>query len=137
LGWQAVRISIDTNVLLRVVVGDDPAQERVAKKLLKKAELIAVPLSSLVEFVWVLRSGYGYNRTEILEALEAMLLIENLVVDQMAVYAGIGMMRAGGDFADGVIAFEGERLGGETFASFDVKAANAWAKLGRPAQLLS
>lgn len=131
-----MKITADTNVLVRVMVGDDPAQERVAKKLLKGAELIAVPLSSLCEFVWVLRSGYGYSRAQILTALEALLLIENLVVDQPAVNAGIAMLRAGADFSDGVIAFEGGRMGGEMFASFDAKAVGAWTKPGKLAQLL-
>jgi hypothetical protein len=40
-------------------------------------------------------------------------------VDRPAIEAGRAMLAAGGDFADGVIAFEGRRLGGEVFASFD------------------
>ena len=118
------------------MVGDDPVQERVAKKLLREAELIAVPLSALCEFVWVLGSGYGYGRAKILLALESLLQVENLAVNLGAVNAGIAMLQAGGDFADGVIAFEGDLLGGAMFASFDVKAVSALTKQGKPARLL-
>jgi hypothetical protein len=46
--------------------------------------------------------------------------------------AGLAVLNAGGDFADGVIAWEGRWLGGETFVSFDKKAV---AMLARPGQL--
>jgi predicted nucleic-acid-binding protein len=44
---------------------------------------------------------------------------------------------AGGDFADGVIAYEGSWLGGETFISFDKKAVSLIARLGLKAKLLA
>jgi len=46
-------------------------------------------------------------------------------------------VEAGGDFADGVIAIEGERLGGRTFATFDRKAARIFAASGRDCRLLA
>jgi predicted nucleic-acid-binding protein len=52
-----MKISVDTDVLARAVLNDDPAQSRVARKLLKDASLIAAPLSCLCELVWVLRQG--------------------------------------------------------------------------------
>ena len=57
-------------------------------------------------------------------------------VDRLAVEAGLTSWRAGGDFADGVIAFEGGRLGGEVFASFDRKAVELVASAGGNAKLL-
>jgi predicted nucleic-acid-binding protein len=45
-------------------------------------------------------------------------------VNRPAVDAGMAIFNAGGDFADGLIAFEGSWLGGETFASFDKKAVS-------------
>ena len=50
-----MKIAVDTNVLVRAVVRDDPAQASVAAKVLTKAELIAVALPCLCEFAWVLR----------------------------------------------------------------------------------
>ena len=61
----------------------------------------------------------------------------NVVVNRPAVAAGLSVFEAGGDFADGVIAYDGEWRGGETFVSFDKKAVSLIANQGRQAQLLS
>ena len=53
-----MKIAADTNVLLRDVLQDDPVQSRLAKKVLRNAELVAIPVAALCEFVWVLRQGY-------------------------------------------------------------------------------
>ena len=58
-------------------------------------------------------------------------------VDRPAVDAGLAVFEAGGDFADGVIAFEGRRLGGQVFASFDRKAVELIAATGAETRLLS
>jgi transposase len=57
-------------------------------------------------------------------------------VNRPAVDAGLAVLKGGGDFADGVIAYEGAWLGGETFLSFDKKAVSLIAKQGRQARLL-
>ena len=87
--------------------------------------------------VWVLKGAYGYDHMQLLEALEALLEMDRLEIDQAAVEAGLEMLRVGADFADGVIALEGTRLGGETFVSFDAKAVKSLTKQGKPARLLS
>jgi predicted nucleic-acid-binding protein len=46
------------------------------------------------------------------------------------------VLEAGGDFADGVIAYEGNWLGGETFVSFDKKAVSLLTAQGQSARLL-
>jgi hypothetical protein len=58
-------------------------------------------------------------------------------VNRPAVEAGLAILNAGGDFADGLIAFEGRWLGGETFVSFDKKAVSLLAQQGQPARLLA
>jgi predicted nucleic-acid-binding protein len=45
----------------------------------------------------------------------------NVVVNRPAAEAGLALLTAGGDFADGMIAFEGQWLGANTFLSFDKK----------------
>jgi len=57
-------------------------------------------------------------------------------MDRAAVEAGLAMADAGGDFADGVIAFEGRALGGETFVSFDKKAVRLLRDIGAAARQL-
>jgi hypothetical protein len=60
-----------------------------------------------------------------------------VAVDRPAVEAGLAVLQAGGDFADGIIAFEGRRLGGEVFVSFDRHAVELTVAGGAEARLLS
>jgi predicted nucleic-acid-binding protein len=131
-----MKITVDTNVLVRAAVRDDAKQSRAAAKLLKEAELIAVPLPCLCEFVWVLDRVYRIGRQDIRAALDALLNAANVVVDRPAADAGLALFDAGGDLADGLIAYEGNWLGGDTFVSFDTKAVALLSKQGQSARLL-
>jgi predicted nucleic-acid-binding protein len=131
-----VKLVVDTNVLVRAVVGDDAAQASVAAKVLIDAELIAVALPCLCEFVWVLRKVYGFEPADVAAAIRALLAAANVEVNRPAVQAGLVVLEAGGDFADAVIAYEGQWLGGETFVSFDRKAIALLTAQGQKAQLL-
>lgn len=132
-----MKISLDTNVLLRLVVGDDPAQEKIAVEALENAEQVAVSLQALCEFTWVLGRRYGASRQHIAAAIRHLLDRQNIAVNRPAVEAGLSLLLAGGDFADGVIAFEGQWLGGEVFISFDKKAVRLLTRQGKAAELLS
>lgn len=132
-----MKITADTNVLLRAAVGDDRRQEQAAVKLIEEASLIAVSLPCLCEFVWVLRRVYRFGVAEITTSVEALMNAGNVVMNRPAVDAGLAVLKAGGDFADGLIAYEGEWLGGETFVSFDKKAVAVIGKQGVRARLLS
>ena len=131
-----MRITVDTNVLVRAVVGDDDHQAGIAAALLKDAEIIAVPLPCLCEFVWVLRRVYGFGQDDIGAAIDALLQAGNVVVDRPAVEAGLAILLAGGDFADGLIAYEGRWLGGDVFVSFDRRAVSLIEGRGQEARLL-
>jgi predicted nucleic-acid-binding protein len=117
-----MKLTVDTNVLVRALVQDDVKQGKLAAKALRDAELIVVPLAVLCELAWVLKRIYGFSKTDIAAAITALLNTGNVVVNRPAVDLGLQVLLAGGDFADGVIAFEGLRLGGETFVSFDREA---------------
>ena len=136
MGREGVKLSVDTNVLIRSVVRDDDAQARAADKILKDATLIAVALPTLCEFVWVLRRVYGVSTTDITAAVRALLDTANLVCNRPAADAGLALLEAGGDFADGVIAHEGAWLGGDTFVSFDKTAVALLEAQGYSATLL-
>lgn len=130
-----MKITIDTNILIRSVVRDDHKQAATADRLLKSAKLIAVTLPCLCEFVWVLLKLYGVSRQDVADAIRALLAVGNVEADRAAAEAGLAALAAGGDFADGVIAFEGSRLGGETFISFDRQAVKLLKAAGLPARL--
>lgn len=131
-----MKVAVDTNVLVRAAVGDDAAQARVAAKVLTQAELVAVALPCLCEFVWVLRKVYRLRTGDIAAAIRALLAADNVRMNRPAVEAGLSMLEANGDFADGVIAYEGHWLGGEAFISFDKQSVALLTAAGQPARLL-
>src|SRR5271156_6200935 len=101
-----------------------------------RAEILAIAVSSLCEFAWVLRGVYGFKAAEIGVAIRRLLAAENVESNRPAVEAGLAMLDAGGDFADGAIAYEGRWLGAETFVSFDKKAVEMLKGLGESARVL-
>ncbi|WP_322050662.1 type II toxin-antitoxin system VapC family toxin [Paraburkholderia bannensis] len=131
-----MKITVDTNVLVRGVVRDDEKQARAVDKALKNASLIAVPLTCLCEFVWVLRRVYGIGNSDIAAAIRALMATEKVVMNRPATEAGLAILEAGGDFADGVIAYDGTWLGADTFVSFDKKAVSLLTKHEQSAVLL-
>lgn len=131
-----MKVAVDTNVLIRAVVRDNPAQARVAAKLLTDAELIAVAVPCLCEFVWVLRRVYDFQPADAAAAIRALLAAANVEMNRPAVEAGLAVLDAGGDFADGAIAYEGNWLGGESFVSFDKGAVMLLKAQGQSARLL-
>ena len=131
-----MKITADTNVLVRAVVGDEIAQSKLAKSVLREAELVALPIPALCEFVWVLSQGYGVSRQDIAETIRTLVNAANVVVNRPAADAGLALLIAGGDFADGVIAFEGQWLGANTFLSFDRKAVKLATAQGLSAEVL-
>ncbi len=130
-----MRVAVDTNILVRAVVRDDERQARIAAKVLKDADVIAISIVSLCEFVWVLRRVYDFELNDIAAAIEALLNAANVVVNRPAVELGLALLKTGGDFTDGLIAYEGAWLGGETFVSFDKQAVTLLAKQGLSAKL--
>jgi predicted nucleic-acid-binding protein len=130
-----VRITADTNVLVRSAVRDDKKQAAAADRILKSAEVIAVTLPCLCEFVWVLRKLYDISAHDVAETIRSLLAVANVQADRPAAEAGLAVLEAGGDFADGVIAHEGGRLGGETFVSFDKQAIKLLQSAGLAARL--
>ncbi len=130
-----MRVAVDTNILVRAVVRDDERQARIAAKVLKDADVVAVSIVSLCEFVWVLRRVYEFELTDIAAAIEALLNAGNVAVNRPAVELGLALLKTGGDFTDGAIAYEGAWLGGETFVSFDKQAVTLLTRRGHSAKL--
>ena len=131
-----MRISVDTNVLVRAVLQDDASQGEAAATLLRSASLIAVSLPCLCDLVWVLRRGAKLSVADVALTIRDLLGAGNVVMNRPAVEAGLAVLEAGGDFADGIMAYEGEWLGGETFVSFDRQAVALLTQQGQAARLL-
>ncbi|PWB80559.1 MAG: VapC toxin family PIN domain ribonuclease [Methylocystaceae bacterium] len=132
-----MKISADTNILVRALTGDDARQSARARAALADADIVALALPALCELVWVLSRGYKTPSADIAEAIRRLMNGATVVANRPAVEAGLAMLEAGGDFADGVIAYEGSWLGAEVFLSFDEKAVRLMQARGEKARLLS
>ena len=114
-------LAVDTNVVVRYLVNDDPAQARIARKLIDD-HASHVPDTVLLETEWVLRGVYQFERTVIHAALTAFIGLHGVSVDYPARIAqALDWFKQGMDFADALhLASCGD---GETFATFDRKLA--------------
>jgi predicted nucleic-acid-binding protein len=132
-----MKITADTNVLVRAVIGDNAQQSKAAQTALKKADLVALAIPTLCELVWVLSQGYKIPPRDIAEVIRRLMNGANVVVNRPTAEAGLALLEAGGDFADGAIAYEGNWLGADIFVSFDKKAVKLMEAQGGSAQLLA
>jgi len=130
-----MNICVDTNVLVRAIIQDDIKQCQMARRLLSQSELVAISLPCLCELVWVLR-GLKLAREDISHSLHTLLETENIIMNRPAVRYGLAIHNAGGDFADGIMAWEGNALGAQTFISFDKQAVTLLSQHGQAAHLL-
>jgi predicted nucleic acid-binding protein len=117
-------ISIDTNVLVRLLVADDAQQARRARKLVGGNQVL-VATTVLLETEWVLRSAYEFKRADIGLALRRFLGLPNVAPNEpAAVTAALNAYDSGLDFADALHLATVSKA--EAFLTFDrrlVKAA--------------
>ena len=124
-------IALDTNVLLRIIVRDDPAQTKTAVEILRKAresqEAIHVGDVVLCELVWNLRDGYGHKRKQIAAVLARIVGAGALHFESKArVEKALSAFLVGkGDFADYLILEEAKDEGCRALASFDKKLSRS------------
>ena len=134
---RTVKVTADTNVLVRAITEDDVQQSRHAQAELAAAEQVVVTIPTLCELCWVLDRGYRIAPSEIASVVRRVIDSANVVTNRPAAEAGLALLEAGGDFSDGVIAFEGRQLGGEFFLSFDRKATRLIQAQGTAVRLLA
>lgn len=126
-------IGLDSNILIRYLVQDDPAQSRAATRHIEDNLTPERPgfISSitLAEVSWVLREAYGYDRAVIAHVAERLLATRQLVVEHSAaVQSALTDYREGSlDLADALIGHIGQQAGCEATMTFDRKAAKSAA----------
>lgn len=125
-----MKITADTNILVRAATQDDPIQGALAQRLMDDAQVVAVAIPALCEFCWVLKSVYDFKPARIAASIRFLVEAQNVAMDRPAAEAGLALLEAGGDFADGIIAYDGQWLDGETFVSFDKTAVKLLAAAG-------
>jgi len=122
---------LDTNVLVRYLTQDAPRQSAAAARFIERECTGESPgfVSHVVlcELVWVLAGAYGCTKRELLQALEGILRVTQLrVEDPERVWRALSDFRSdGADFSDHLIAHAGLAAGCETTATFDRAAAKA------------
>ncbi|MDE0148546.1 MAG: type II toxin-antitoxin system VapC family toxin [Rhodospirillaceae bacterium] len=115
---------LDTNVLLRLVVADEPEQTRAAETAVRRAADTGTPLMLnlvvLCEFAWVLRRSYGYSRAEIADCIETIGNSPAVIFqDPVLVAEATQWLRMGGDFADAIVTGLNRSLGADTTLTFE------------------
>ncbi len=122
-------IGLDTNVLVRLLTNDDPAQAEAAQRLLETQAGRDAPAFvdrvALVELVWVLQRRYGYDRDAIADAVVALLRTPALRLEDAArVIDAVRIYRGGhADFADVMLVLGAREAGCTALATFDRRAA--------------
>ena len=121
-------IGLDTNVLVRYIMQDDIKQSAIAGRLLESLTVESpgfVSLVAIVELGWVLSSAYELSRSELMEAVDALLRTKQIVVERAETVwkSLIRLQRCGGDFADCLIACSAEAAGCAKTMTFDRDAA--------------
>jgi len=122
-------IGLDTNVIVRYLAQDDPAQAAAATRLFEKALSQDNPgfvtLVALCEVAWVLAECYGAGRAGVHEALEKLLETRQLAIESpdLVRRALRAWGSSGADFADALIGEVAAAHGAERTATFDRAAA--------------
>ena len=128
---------LDTNVLVRYIMQDDPSQSPRATRLIEALEPDApgfVPVVALLELVWVLSGSYGLNRAQVATVLDTLLRSKELVLDraELVSQALHRYSANGADFADALIERIATAAGCTATMSFDAGAVKAAAMTAVP-----
>ncbi|MDR1431240.1 MAG: type II toxin-antitoxin system VapC family toxin [Propionibacteriaceae bacterium] len=121
-------IGLDTNVLVRYIVRDDPTQAAAADQLvasLTAAEPGFVSPTALVELWWVLARSYKRSQAERCALFEALLDTDELTIgDRASAREALDAANKGADFADALLVAQGRTAGCVMTATFDKAAAS-------------
>lgn len=121
-------IGLDTNILVRYLTQDEPAQSAKATEIMEQQLSAANPgfvsVVAMAETVWVLDRAYRLTVQEIADAIERMLQVEVLVIEnEQEVFAAMIALKQGrGAFSDALIAELGTKSGCSHTLTFDKKA---------------
>ena len=115
---MSLPVALDTNVLVRLLVNDDPAQAEQAAALIDASSACFVPITVALELEWVLRGAYKLPRESVISAFKVLLAIRHLHLEQeQLVKRALDWHRQGMDFADALHLARSEGCG--ALISFD------------------
>jgi predicted nucleic-acid-binding protein len=128
-------IGLDTNVVVRLLVGDDAAQQQSAREYITRhcssEEPAWIDRIVAVETVWVLERSYGFSSVQIADAFEKLLDTAELAFeDHDLVRTAIALYRRGAGFGDALVAECNVRSGCTTTITFDAAASKRLSHFG-------
>lgn len=109
--------AIDTNVLVRLMIGDDDRQTAIARSIVD--EDFVIPATVLLETEWVLRSSYGLSHAILVAMLRMIVDLPHAIDAPPNIRWAIDQMEQGADFADMI--HVATAAGADRFATFDKK----------------
>lgn len=114
---------VDTNFLLRFLLRDDPIQSPIAHRYFADTnnELI-LSMVTLCEAVWVMKKRIKLRNPVIVTVLQGLAKQSHIKFDRTVFEMGIAFLQAGGDFADGVIAYQVSQFDQSSLLTFDKEA---------------
>ena len=112
---------VDTNVLLRYIVRDEPTQAARAARELERGERFLVGSIVLCEVVWVLETGYGFSRRDIAVTLERILATAQFEIEakDLALAALDDFRQSTADFSDCLLGRRNRAAGAAETVTFD------------------
>lgn len=122
-------IGVDTNIIVRYIMQDDPVQSAKAIRIIEREfteqDPAFISLATVLETAWVLKSFYGLSSQQVAQAMERMLQIESLnIQNEHEVSAATRVLKTGqGSFEDALIAALGTWAGCDSTLTFDKKAS--------------
>ncbi|MGH7042881.1 MAG: type II toxin-antitoxin system VapC family toxin [Acetobacteraceae bacterium] len=126
-------LAVDTNIIVRVLTDDDPAQAAQARDVLAAGDVL-IRTTVLLETEWVLRRGYGFARGRVVRGLRNLCGLPGVVVEDLNMLAqAFDWAESGMDMADAL------HLAGSSgcaaFVSFDRALARSAERVGAPIQV--
>ncbi|RJP43612.1 MAG: type II toxin-antitoxin system VapC family toxin [Desulfobacteraceae bacterium] len=110
-------ISVDTNIVVRLLTGDDPEQFQKAHALFEKEDIV-ITTSIILECEWVLRYAYQFKPAEIMDAFAALFGLPNVSLQEQAVISkAMDWHKQNLDFADAIHLAKSQDY--EALATFD------------------
>lgn len=123
-------IGLDTNILLRSILDDDPVQSPAAQQLLRslgegRSGLVNIPV--ILEFFWVLRTRYKLPHARLAGVMRDLLEVEHLEFEALEIIGkAVALYESRvADFPDVVIAMRNRELGADRTFTFDGRAAKS------------
>ncbi len=123
-------VVIDTNVIVRYLLNDNAQQNAIATQYLDNSEITCVlPVMTFCEIDWVLRKKLKIPRLDVINFFERLTKKPNVVFDKSLFEIGLYFLKNGGDFADGIIAYQTTKFDNAKLLTVDKKSQKLAQKL--------